>query len=972
MVAVSPGNPLRKVLLGAIAVQLGLLNKKRFLCGLEDCHHLDPRGLHPFPLVFVDKRWHKTIVQVCDQLIQAHGGHVRQALDALGGMEDVLRESSTDAKHLQDFSVSTFHKTDVDKVRVTTDPAGKYPSRKSSGSRLRILKAHKEGGLGKVSLAHDIELNRRVAFKEIKMQLADNAELRKRFLREAEITGRLEHPGIVPVYGLGAYGDGRPYYAMRFIEGRSLRDHIAEYHSAYMGNSASKENRLELRRLLRHFIDVCHAVDFAHTRGIIHRDIKPENVMIGDFGETLVVDWGLAKPYRQSEANVKQAREAIDQNGDFPCQTVSIEPELVEDLATIPGRAAGTLQYMSPEQARGEVGDLGPATDIFSLGATLYTLMFNQPPIQGATSDLLLQNARESNWQIGRDMKVSYPSSLESICKKAMARDPQTRYASARDLAQDVERFLGDEPVTCHRDELLERLRRWMRKHPKSVASIVATLLVALVSSLYLTSAVSLKKAEALRAQDDTNSVIKFMVEAFRSPDPLRDGKKVTVYEIMKRAETELANEGIASPRANALLHRAIGDTYRGLGLLDEAAKLLERAYDLCSQAFGPVDEETLVTMNNLGTTYREMGHLDSAEKLLSKALMEAELTPSTKSRVILALRNNLALCRAKAAPDESIQVLEESLERARVVLGPDDMDTLTIMNSLAMVYLDRREVDRARVMLEACLELACKRSGEQSYIAQKAKQNLSIAYYVQGRLPDVLRLLVEAHEWKQKNLEEDDVSRLMTANNLALAYQALGKMSDATQLMEDTLTKRRKKLGAGHEDAVDSLKGLIGMYLQSGNNREAESLIRQWDEILAANPSANPVELAYAKNCLAESLLGQGKLAEAEPKSREAIDALTRLVPASIELCRAQSVLGAICCKQDRYSEAEPLLLNAYAELSKNFPSAKPHLRWYAPRACERLMDFYASQEKPNEVEKWKSELARVTAEIQRLREGK
>jgi serine/threonine protein kinase len=307
-----------------------------------------------------------------------------------------------------------------------------------SGLRFRILRPHTRGGLGEVYLAIDEELNRQVALKQIQERHADDRESRERFLREAMITGALEHPGIVPVYGLGEYADGRPFYAMRFIRGETFRKAIDRFHQAAAGLGRVSQ-ALEFRQLLNRFIAVCNAVAYAHSQGILHRDLKPENIMLGSYGETLVVDWGIAKSFQRSDG-----AETIQEND------LELAPVTDSEL-TQAGRRLGTPQYMSPEQAVGRPDQLTPASDVYSLGATLYCLLTGKPPFAGLESDLIFMLAQEGDFPSPRKRNAAVPRTLEAICLKAMARRPEDRYASARDLADDLEHWLGDEAVLAYR-----------------------------------------------------------------------------------------------------------------------------------------------------------------------------------------------------------------------------------------------------------------------------------------------------------------------------------------------------------------------------------------------------------------------------------------------------------------------------------------------------------------------------------------
>ena len=236
------------------------------------------------------------------------------------------------------------------------------PGATEPGRRYRVIRDHARGGLGIIYLARDEELHRDVALKEIRDDKADNAEFRARFLLEAEVTGRLEHPGIVPVHGLGRNEDGRPYYIMRFIRGETLKEAIAALHGPGGGAAA------DYNPLVGRLVAACYAIAYAHSRKIIHRDLKPANIMLGEYGETLVVDWGLAK-----------AAEIPDLP--TPSDEGSIRPESESDVSpTLAGFEMGTRGYMSPEQAAGRLAEIGPASDVYSLGATLYCLLTGRRP----------------------------------------------------------------------------------------------------------------------------------------------------------------------------------------------------------------------------------------------------------------------------------------------------------------------------------------------------------------------------------------------------------------------------------------------------------------------------------------------------------------------------------------------------------------------------------------------------------------
>lgn len=337
--------------------------------------------------------------------------------------------------------------------------------------RYRPLSYHRRGGLGIVFIAEDGEIGRKVALKCMQRLPSTDSAARRRFVSEAEITGKLEHPGIVPVYGLGQDAKGKPYYAMRFIQGETLGEAIDRFHS--QASAPESERNVDLRRLLRHFIAVCETMAYAHDRGVIHRDLKPANIMIGPYGETLVVDWGLAKRVGKPEAPADDSMTIIFKQRSDPSIDLSIT-----------GMAKGSPVFMSPEQARGEWEHVGPASDIYSLGSTLFTLLAGKKPYEGTSVVNVIDKVKRGQFLAPRVAAPRLPRPLEAIVIKAMALQPADRYASAREFAKDLERWLADEPVIAWREPLMVRSRRWLRRHRTLVTSSVAMLLVGLFSAI--------------------------------------------------------------------------------------------------------------------------------------------------------------------------------------------------------------------------------------------------------------------------------------------------------------------------------------------------------------------------------------------------------------------------------------------------------------------------------------------------------
>jgi len=285
------------------------------------------------------------------------------------------------------------------------------------------------GGMGVVYRAHDRRLERAVAIKVLDLG-APGGEEGERLLREARILAALEHPGIVPVHDVGRLPDGRTFYVMKLVRGERLDRHLR-------GVEAPGER-------LRLFLRLCEPVAFAHGRGVVHRDLKPENVMVGPFGEVLVLDWGVARAPRPAAESGSRAAASAD----------------VSPSATRDGAIVGTPGYMPPEQERGEAAEAGPRSDVFALGRVLQFIV----EAGGAAA----------------------PAPLRSIVARATAAGVEERYASVAELAADVERFLDRAPVAAHRETAGEKLGRWFRRYQAAVLLVVAYLVLRLILILAL------------------------------------------------------------------------------------------------------------------------------------------------------------------------------------------------------------------------------------------------------------------------------------------------------------------------------------------------------------------------------------------------------------------------------------------------------------------------------------------------------
>ncbi len=970
----------RNLLFGILAMQMDLITREHLVSATSKW--LTDKNL-PIEQILLEQGAlsesdRDLIAPLVARHIENHGGDPAQSLAALSSIASSLCEQ-----------LATLGDGDIElsltRVRTPGQTADDSTMMRSSGSgmeigsgsavggrrvveRFRILRPHARGGLGQVSVALDEELNREVAFKEILPQHADNPDSRFRFLLEAEITGGLEHPGIVPVYGLGQYEDGRPFYAMRFIRGDSLREAADRFRRDASSRDRPFES-LEFRKLLGRFVDVCHAIGYAHARGVLHRDLKPGNVMLGKYGETLVVDWGLAKPVGRGSAD-----EATEE---ATLQPRSASGSGTGSVPTMMGSAIGTPGYMPPEQAAGRLDELGPASDVYSLGATLYYLLAGRPPVQGKDVGEVLRKVERGDFLAAREIDGRIPAPLETICGKAMALRPSDRYRSAKDLADEVERYLADEPVLAHRDPLAVRARRWARKHRVlvgSTAAAAAVLLVALGVVAALQSvhrrelaerntkliranhdlAVSNEKerkarqeadeqreraeeqkrqAELARREAEEQARIAQAVNDFLQNDMIRQtssfaqaGQKIevdpnlTLREALDRAAERIGDRFQEHPLTEAAIQRAIGDAYVDVGQAKTAIPHLERSVELQKRELGEEDPATLNSTNSLALAYHVAGDLKKAIPLHEQTLKLQKAILGPKHPRTLTSINNLAGAYKDAGDlKKALSLLKQTLELMKAILGPRHPDTLTSMNNLGGAYKDAGDLKKAIPLLEQTLELQKEILGPRHPRTLTSMNNLGGAYKDAGDLKKALPLLKQTLELMKAILGPRHPDTLMSMNNLAVAYWRMKRLDRSIPLFEEVLQLRTDTLGVDHPDTLLSAANLGVNYCDAGRLDEGIPLLERAYCTIDRNP-----QFAGFVPRLLNAYLRTGRKADAAKLISEGLARARKQLPAnSPQLGGVLASTGAQLIQLEQYATAEPILRECLEIRQKLDPDA-------------------------------------------------
>lgn len=843
----------RNLLFGILALQLGHIDSTQFT---EACAAWALAKQKSLSEILVERGWIKTsdsheVEQLVARKIEKNAGDVHKSLvmEATGEMP----ASSSASGQLDETIDSSAKSRDSNASHHAqgSTPSGSTPTGYSQmetlhyevteeRSRYSLTKMHGEGGIGRVWQAHDQRLNRQVALKEIRPDREASANATKRFAKEAQITSQLEHPNIVPVYELcGGPDSSRSFYTMRFVRGDTFRDAIDTYHRH---RREGKATELELRELLSAFIAICNALGYAHSRGVLHRDLKPSNVMVGSFGEVVVLDWGLAKMIDQPDDD-----EDLLESG-----PISVTDDVAIDV-TVQGAVLGTLPYMAPEQAAGRIDKIDSRTDIYGLGAILFAILTGDHPHRGtSTREVRSQILNEPTPRVRAENSKVHPV-LDAICAKAMAKKRSERYAKARDLAEDVRRWLADEPIECYREPLTMRAGRWLRRHRTWARAIAATLLIVTGVSVAAVLVVNrarqaetaakdranqslqaetLAKAEATRRFEEARDAVDTMMtgvsnalQYFPGMQSLREQLLTQAVERYQQFATDKEDDPeLQAETARAMIR--LGDVFRALLKYDLAKSTYQEAADRMQtlldsdSGLNAARLQLASAQSKLGVLQGDLGEYEDALRSYDESmklyddqfqshpepLIEYERTGVAVNRAMLLSRQGQtddALDQLKSAADVFKRISEAHDDPS--FKAAHAMTSANIANVLVSTGHNTEAIDFANEATRHYSDLASQYSDHPPYLESLAttRLNLAAAYRTSGRdrqelamyeaaLNDYDLLIssqsdVPVYRERQASTERELAMYLHTLGDNGLAYGAVTKAIETTESLLNT-----------------------------------------------------------------------------------------------------------------------------------------------------------------------------------------
>ena len=824
------------------------------------------------------------------------------------------------------------------------------------------------GAMGIVYEAEQDRPHRRVALKVIRTGAVRPAALR-RFELESEILGRLQHPGIAQIYQAGveetSYGP-QPYFAMELVPGRRLDEFV-------------RSTTPPLRARLQLVAAIADAVHHAHQRGVIHRDLKPANILVNGAGEPKVLDFGIARAHDEAFSGEQTAA----------------------------GEVLGTLNYMSPEQISGDHAAIDTRADVYALGVILYEVLAQRPPYQIARKTLA-EAARiihdEEPTRL-RAAAADVPADVETIVAKALEKDRERRYQSAAEFAEDLRRFLRDEPIAARTPTASYQLRKFARRHKGVVAGLVAAFVV-LALGVIATSwqAVRARRAErAAQAQAreadveraKAEAVTRFLTETLSSVDPSEArGRDVSVRDALDAAAARIdAGAMKDQPAVEMAVRNAIGTTYAGLGLLDAAerqlraaaalgersgvgpalrgdtqARLVDALYSagkpaeaepaarealkLRREAYGSNHADVASSLDDLGAILMSRGDMAQAEPLMREALaIKRNVHPPGHHKVAVSLNNLGFLTWRKGNLEEAESLYREALAIDRRALGADHPEIATRLLNLAILYRDWGRPADAEPLAREALDVRRRIMAPDHPEIADGHDVLAGILESRGQHAEAARLLREAVAIALKAHGEVNLNTARMQHNLALVLWKEGAYAEAGPLFRVAVANIARTYGPayrGHRLAManqaHNLNGLRDARAAEARAREALALYRQ---------APADAMVATALLALGHALMAQGRGVDASSSLREALGMIEKQPSARYPWLKGdiQSTLGVVVAAQGRPEEAEKLLLDGHEALRASPATPAHRLR----AAVERLADFYAAQGRATDAASWR-----------------
>jgi serine/threonine-protein kinase len=788
----------------------------------------------------------------------------------------------------------------------------------------KLIREIGHGGMGEVYLAErdDGQFTRRVALKTI-AGARYSARMQRRFLAEREILSKLNHENIARLLDGGADDSGAPYLVMEYVEGQSLLDYC-------------NERGLAVRERLRLFLQAGAAVDYAHRHLIVHRDLKPANILVDAEGKVKLLDFGIAK---------------------------LLEPDPLDE-ATLTGLAL-TPDYASPEQVTH--GAITTSTDVWGLGAVLYELLTGQRAVKPKdrtwreVERAVLEDVPEAPSRLRPSIDVD----LDHICAKALAKEPDRRYASVEMLLADVQRYLDGKPVLARGDSWRYRASKFVRRNKAAVAAATgAALLIA-----GFTVSLAVQSARLKKERDKVQRVASLFVDLFNVADPDQSrGAGITAREVLDKGVEKIQGGLVGDEEIQVELMDVMSRAYHKLGLYDRALPLLERplevrrksgdsaavadnlhriglvlndqaryadaekhfreALETRRRLFGERSGEAAESQTYLGLALFRQGKLAAAQPLFENAVAaERAISPPRTVKLADATAGLGLLHLGKGDPKSAEPLLREAAQLQTQALGRDNRVVADSLNNLATAVSLAGRYAEAQSIARDALEIAKRALGPDHPKVATLENNLGLMLLSRGADKDAEPLFREAVRVRRAALGEKHPDLAQSLGNLGLLLQQRGQWAEAESLHREALSIRRQTFGAKHVAIVQSL-GSLGQLKQARRQfAEAENLLRESFEMAAqtAGP-AHPLTANCQQN-LAQ-LLAEINHREAEPNFRQALQIRRQaLPPGHPHLAYTLGGLGALLVQRNRAAEAEPLLREAVEIRRKALPPGSPLL---------------------------------------------